>query len=129
VNPSNIHNLAGIHPVNIGTAFDLEDLAADMLVLSGAVDLNAVHFVRIVDLPGNGAFLDSAGRGILDAWPTAGSGGVDLDAVGARYVVPEPGAAALAIVAACVGLLNGFIRKRKNALRTAPKVFGEPTIP
>ena len=73
----------------MGTAFDLEDLASDALVQSSIVNLNDIRFVRLVDIPGNGAFLDSQGRAILDAWPTAGSGGLDLDAIGARYAVPE----------------------------------------
>ncbi len=90
LNPTNTDNLAGIHPAGVGTAFDLDDLLEDPLVLAGTVDLNAVRSVRLVDIPGNGSFLDTHGNGILDAWPTAGSGGMDLDAVGLRYIVPEP---------------------------------------
>jgi hypothetical protein len=130
VNATNIYNLAGIHPVNVGTAFDLEDLAADALVLSGAVNTNDIRFVRIADIPGNGAFLDSQGRGILDAWPTTGSGGVDLDAVGARYVVPEPGAAALAIVAVCVVVfIRCLANSRYRPSLTATGTSSRPCLP
>ena len=100
---SNIHNLAGKHPnangTCTGTPFDLEDLAGHPLVVSGAIDLNDVRYVRIVDVPGSGAFFDDAttsvapGTGpqwirypanhpIYDLWPTWGSGGFDLEAVG-----------------------------------------------
>jgi hypothetical protein len=99
INASNVTNLAGIHFSNLGTPFDLDDLAAAPLVQTGDVDLADIRQVRLVDIPGNGAFRDSQGRPILDAWVTGGSGGLDLDAVGARYAVPEPSAMALAAMA------------------------------
>ena len=100
---SNVHNLAGKHPnangTCTGTPFDLEELAGHPLVLSGMVDLNDIRYVRIVDVPGDGSFFDDAvacvasGTGpqwthysenhpIYDMWPTWGSGGFDLEAVG-----------------------------------------------
>jgi len=103
---SNVHNLAGKHPnANgrcVGTPFDLDDLADHPSVLSGAVDLNDIRFVRIVDIPGSGDFLDEASsqtdpaaepgwryyakdHPIYDAWPTVGSGGFDLEAVGVLH--------------------------------------------
>lgn len=86
VDPTNLLGLAGKH-VNAygdcwGTPFDLAKLADDPLVASGAVNLNAIGYVRIVDVPGNGTFRDSAGRPIYDPWVTSGSGGFDLEAVG-----------------------------------------------
>lgn len=72
---TNVHNLAGKH-VNAygdcwGTPFDLAD-----------VGLTGVTHIRIVDIPGNGSFVDKDGRPIYDAWKTLGSGGFDLEAVG-----------------------------------------------
>jgi hypothetical protein len=96
INTTNVYNLAGIHPSRVGTPFELDELAADPLVQSGLLDLDNVQWVRVVDIPGNGSFKDATGRGILDAWPTTGTGGFDLDAVGARYAVPEPASALLA---------------------------------
>ena len=86
VKPDNVYNLAGKH-VNAygaswGTPFDLAELSSHSNVLNGAVNLSAIRFVRIVDIPGSGDFLDSAGNPIYDAWLTTGSGGVDLEAVG-----------------------------------------------
>ncbi len=93
IEASNVHNLAGKHPnangVCTGTPFDLDDLAGHPLVVSGAVDLNDIRYVRIVDVPGNGSFFDDAtaclapGTGpkwthypqnhpIYDMWPTLG---------------------------------------------------------
>ena len=74
--PTNVFNLAGKH-VNgngesWGTPFDL-----------AAVGLSSASYIRIVDIPGSGAFHDSANRPIYDAWVTFGSGGLDLEAVGA----------------------------------------------
>jgi len=100
---SNLHGLAGKHPnaygVCTGTPFDLGMLADDSNVVSGLVDLNNIHYVRIVDIPGNGNFEDEArelidpntfpdwntylnNHPIYDAWLTWGSGGFDLEAVG-----------------------------------------------
>ncbi len=103
---SNVHNLAGKHPnasgVCTGTPFDLEELAGHPLAVSGAVDLNDIRYVRIVDVPGNGSFVDDAtmcvapgtwptwahyseNHPIYDMWPTWGSGGFDLEAIGVLH--------------------------------------------
>lgn len=100
---TNVHNLAGKHPnaygICLGTPFDLEELADHPDVASGKLDLDAVRYARIVDVPGSGDFTDDAvqnvepGTGpqwrnyvanhpIYDQWPTWGSGGFDLEAVG-----------------------------------------------
>lgn len=90
INPTNVFNLAGKH-VNAygnswGTPFDLADLTGHPSVVSGAVNLAAIRYVRVVDIPGNGTYLDSNSHSIYDAWVTFGSGGVDLEAVGAISV-------------------------------------------
>ncbi len=109
IDPSNVYNLAGKH-VNAyesswGTPFNLSDLKAHTAVTSGTVDLNNISYVKIIDIPGNGFFQDSAvdlidpntidpatgtggvpysqKHGIHDAWVTWGSGGHDLEAIGA----------------------------------------------
>jgi len=102
----NVHNLAGKHPngygICAGTPFDLEELAGHPDVLSGKVDLQAIRCVRFVDVPGDGSFLDDAAQQvepntgppwrnypenhpIYDQWPTWGSGGFDLEAVGVLW--------------------------------------------
>ena len=90
LDPTNVFNLAGKH-VNAdgeswGTPFDLANLASHPLVAAGMLDLNAVRYLRVVDIPGNGAFFDSASHPIYDSWRTIGSGGFDLEAVGAISV-------------------------------------------
>lgn len=86
IDPRNIHGLAGKHVnangISWGTPFDLSTLEDDLLVQAGLVDLDAIHFVRIVDIPGSGDFTDSFGNPVFDAWPTWGSAGFDLEAVG-----------------------------------------------
>lgn len=94
IDPRKVFNLAGKH-VNAygdswGTPFDLAQLAShplcDPLLHPGGdppVNLNAIRYVRLVDIPGNGPFLDSQEYSIYDAWLTYGSGGFDLEAVGA----------------------------------------------
>ena len=100
---SDVYNLAGKHPngngVCTGTPFDLSEIADELNVVSGLVDINNVNYVRIVDIPGNGDFEDEAvkhidpdswpgwdfyanSHPIYDAWLTFDSGGVDLEAVG-----------------------------------------------
>jgi len=114
INRTNVHNLAGASLAPLGTKFDLTDLSGDPLVLSGNVDLDSIEFVRIVDVPGDGSFLDQFGNGILDAWPTAGTGGVDLDAVAARHFVPEP-ASLLPLALGWGWLLRGNRKRRTRA--------------
>ena len=79
--PTNLHNLAGKHHNNNGecwgTPFDLHQLEG-----TPGLDLQNVRYVRIVDIPGRGDFPDAAGRPVYDPWPTFGSGGFDLEAVG-----------------------------------------------
>jgi hypothetical protein len=92
---TNIYNLAGKHAAGFGTPFNLDDLATDPLVASGAVKLANIKYLKLVDIPGNGAFLDSMGNGILDNWLTVGSGGFDFrlpigQGVGVINAVPEP---------------------------------------
>jgi len=95
IDATNVYNLAGKHAnaygLSWGTPLDLASLAGDPLVAAGLVDTMHVAYVRLVDIPGSGAFLDSRGHGIFDAWVTWGSGGFDLDAVGAIHGSPSPG--------------------------------------
>lgn len=100
VNTTNVNNLAGVNVFGSGTPFDLSELASDPLVTGGAVDLDGIKFVRIVDIPGDGTFTDSFSNPILDAWHTTGSGGFDLDAIGAINKIPEP---------ASIVLFGGFL--------------------
>ena len=98
---SNTDNLAGIHELNVGTLFDLDDLALDPLVIGGFVNLAAIGYVRVFDVPGESSFADSLGNPILDAWSTVGgfgTAGFDLDGVAALHVVPEPGTMALMLL-------------------------------
>ncbi|AKB30298.1 Chitin binding protein [Methanosarcina siciliae T4/M] len=86
---TDIYNLAGKHAALWGTPFDLSDLAQSSEVLSGAVDLDNINYVRVVDIPGTGDFKDSLGNPIYDAWLTWGTGGFDLDAVGVINSQPK----------------------------------------
>jgi hypothetical protein len=114
---TNIHNLAGKHAGGFGTPFDLSDLAADPLVAGGSVNLNDIQYVRLVDIPGNGAFKDSLGNSILDGWLTTGTGGFDFrlpagQGVGVLHAVPEPAAVVLAGLAGLAGLSLARRRRR-----------------
>lgn len=77
---TNIHNLAGKHASGYGTPFDLDDVVTDPLVAEGQVNLNDIQYVKLVDIPGNGSFVDSNGHPIYDNWLTPG----DTDRPGAR---------------------------------------------
>jgi hypothetical protein len=94
VDTTEYDNLAGKYRANFGTPFDLSELS----VVSASLDVNNVTFVRIVDVVGslNPAIgsLDAGGDLINDPYPTPfGSGGFDLESVGALNVIPEPSAA------------------------------------
>lgn len=81
LDPTNIHNLAGKYRQGFGTPFDLSELEYNSLV-----DINAIRFVRIIDVVGSidpqFAGFDSQNNIINDPWPTPfNSGGFDLDGV------------------------------------------------
>jgi len=109
---TNVHNLAGKHANGFGTPFDLDDLLGDPLVLGGVVNLNNIQYVKLVDIPGSGAFLDSLGNPILDAWLTSSpTGGFDFrlpvgQGVGVIHAVPEPASALLCTLALGMELLR-----------------------
>jgi hypothetical protein len=102
---SNVYNLAGKHAGGFGTPFNLDDLLTNPLVIGGTVNLASIQYVKLVDIPGNGAYFDSLGNPIRDNWLTTGSGGFDFrlpagQGIGVINAVPEPSTLALAGVAA-----------------------------
>jgi len=101
VDPTNIDGLAGKYRQGFGAPFDLSTLAG-----TAGLDINNVQYVRIVDIIGNGTQFDSypANLGgphpIYDPFPTSGTAGFDLDALGVMHFsaaaqVPEPATYAL----------------------------------
>lgn len=115
IDPTDVHNLAGASRSLQGTPFDFSELGGVAEVLSGAVQVDNINYVRLIDIPGDGSWLDAEGRGIREAWPTTdltfGNGGLDLDAVAGRYPVPEPSTLALITIAG-VAILAQRLRKR-----------------
>ena len=97
VDATNIDGLAGKYRQGFGTPFDLATLSG----LAG-LDINAVSYVRLLDVVGDGSMFDdtpvSAGgpNPIYDPYQTFGSAGFDLDAIGvmnsASTVIPVPAA-------------------------------------
>jgi hypothetical protein len=90
LDPTDIDGLAGKYRQGYGTPFDLEALFENPLVLAGDVDLNAITYVRIIDVIGDGTCFDASGAVIYDPYPTQGSAGFDLDAVGVSNGAPYP---------------------------------------
>lgn len=90
-----IHGMAGKYRASFGTPFDLSDLEYKTEVISGQVNLNRIFYVKIVDIVGDRSCLQNNpppppdwgadGNPIYDPYPTTGSAGFDLDAVGVRY--------------------------------------------
>ena len=75
--PAAYGGFAGKHVQGSGTPFDLRELAG-----TPGLDVRRVTQIRIVDVPGNGSVTDDYGNPVHDPYPTFGSGGFDLDAVG-----------------------------------------------
>jgi hypothetical protein len=90
IDPTDVDGLAGKYRQGYGTPFDLEDISDKPGVLSGDVDLSSISNIRIVDIVGDGSFVDSLEEVIYDPYPTAGSAGFDLDAVGVSNGAPYP---------------------------------------
>ncbi|MBW1799511.1 MAG: PEP-CTERM sorting domain-containing protein [Deltaproteobacteria bacterium] len=87
LDPTDVTGYGGKYRQGYGTPFDLADLAFDPLL-----DVMDVGWVRIVDILGDGTYTDTTGDVIYDPYPTIGSAGFDLDAVGVINAVPVPGA-------------------------------------
>jgi len=85
-----VNGLAGKYRQGYGTPFDLSDLSDQTDVQSGIVDVSRITHVRIVDIVGDGSFFDSQGHVIYDPFPTTGSAGFDLDAIGVSNGAPYP---------------------------------------
>jgi hypothetical protein len=107
IDPTLVFGLASRYRSGRGTVFDLDQLSlayqaalADETEFSAVyethleanypyLDLEAIRYVRILDIVGDGSALDSDhsdqfphGFPIYDAYPTTGSAGFDLEAVG-----------------------------------------------
>ena len=80
IDPTNIDGLAGKYRAGYGTPFDLSQLAG-----KAGLNTGLITQVRIVDIVGDGSAHDSDGRIIYDPFPTMGSAGFDLDAVGVLH--------------------------------------------
>lgn len=129
---SNIYNLAGKHAGGYGTPFDLADLLSDASVLSGAVDLSSIQYVKLVDIPGNGSFLDSQAHPILDNWLTTGSGGFDFrlpvgQGVGVINAIPEPGSLILLASGVAVAIIVCYRRRRFHLNSQLPLYLSKET--
>lgn len=90
LDPTDVDGLAGKYRQGYGVPFNLEDISDKPGVLSGNVDLSSISYIRIVDVVGDGSCPDSSGEIIYDPYPTAGSAGFDLDAVGVSNGAPYP---------------------------------------
>ena len=80
VDATDVDGLAGKFRQGYGTAFDL----AQLRYVSSLLDVNNVMWVRLVDIVGDGSYLDTSGDVIYDPYPTSGSAGApgfDLDAI------------------------------------------------
>jgi hypothetical protein len=83
VQPTDIAGLASKYKMAYGTPFDLSRLRGVCALL----DVNNIKWVRIVDIIGDGTYLDTSGDVIYDPYPTVGppgtpnTAGFDLDAI------------------------------------------------
>ncbi|HRZ79033.1 MAG TPA: hypothetical protein P5044_03400 [bacterium] len=84
--PYLIWGFAGKFKQGLGTQFDLSTLAGKKEVTDKTVDLTNITHIRIVDVLGDGSETDTLGDPIYDPYPTTGSAGFDLDAIGIMNV-------------------------------------------
>lgn len=85
-----VTGLAGKYRQGFGVPFDLSELSEKPEVRDGRVARADIRYVRIVDIIGDGRDKDSHGNPIYDPYPTTGSAGFDLDAIGVSNGAPYP---------------------------------------
>jgi hypothetical protein len=115
IDPHKVSGFAGVNPVlaNVvtnslspfdpaqggGDAFDLSALSGNALVQSGKVNLNAIRYVLLKDVLGDGSEKDSYGNAIYDATgfmqpPYNNATSADVDAIAVihgQVATPHPG--------------------------------------
>ncbi len=116
VDATNISGLAGKYRQGWGTPFDLEQLNG-----TAGLDINAVSYIRLLDIVGDGSMFDDTAPGeggphpIYDPYQTFGSAGFDLDAIAvihnATSAVPLPASIWLLMT----GMIS-FFTFRKNSI-------------
>jgi hypothetical protein len=79
VDTTNVQGLAGKYRQAYGTPFDLDD-----------VGLATASHIRVIDIVGDGTYLDTSGDVIYDPYPTVDSAGFDLEAIGVSNGAPYP---------------------------------------
>lgn len=110
VDPTDINGLAGKYRLAYGTPFDLADLDG----LSPLLDVSCICWVRILDIVGDGTYTDSSGDIIYDPYPTTGTAGFDLEAIGVLNSASVPIPGALILFGSGVALLLGIRLRREN---------------
>ena len=117
IDPTNIDGFAGKYRQGFGTPFDL-----DVFKNASGINVNAITHVRLVDVVGNGSEFDSfpsslgGPHPIFDPFPTTGSVGFDLDAVGARHYAASPVPLPPALLS--FGAAAGVLAARRRRART-----------
>ena len=113
IDPTDYHNLAGKHPIDRGTGFDLAELAAHPLVIGQGRSTSTTS-----PTCGSSTWSATARRStrraapVYDPYPTPfASGGFDADAVG----VPEPGSRAGMLAAGALASVRSSRRRRPCA--------------
>lgn len=71
IDPTKIYGYCSKYRQGFGTPFDLD-----------SVQLDTIRYIRLLDIVGDGTALDSYGHVIYDPYPTTGSAGLDIDAIG-----------------------------------------------
>jgi len=71
IDPTKINGYCSKYRQAYGTPFDLD-----------SVSIDTIRFVRLIDIVGDGTAYDSDGHVIYDPYPTTGSAGLDIDAIG-----------------------------------------------
>ncbi len=111
IDPTDVYQLGSKYRQGYGEPYDL-----------AALNLAEISYVRILDIAGDGTCYDSSGHIIYDPYPTVGSAGFDLDAIGVINQTSAPVPLPPSCLLFLPGLMGMFVVRLRRIVKKQVKI-------